>query len=197
MLSAREKESKDIIEKLKLFENTVIKQNEKIQMLENKTKDSDLKIHEQNREIDLLKKKLRVLKEKESKVLDLESKVEELVKKLDLFQDKAFETNIQLQDKHIPRDEEIKCSKCDFVTENENSLKAHVKAKHTEPQKFKCKTCDFSCATKTELTTHNDIYWDSHRMCFYPSKKKYYLEEIEQMKKDGFTVEESFYNEVL
>ena len=80
---------------------------------------------------------------------------------------------------------------------NESSLKVHLKAKHTEPQKFKCKTCDFSCATKNELTTHNDVYWDSHRMCFYPEKKKYYLQEIEQMKKDGFTVKESFYNDVL
>ena len=66
-----------------------------------------------------------------------------------------------------------------------------MKVKHTELQKFKCKTCDFPCATKSELTAHNDEYWDSHIMCFYPSKKKYYLAEIDQMKR------ESFYNEVL
>ena len=197
LISAKEKESKDIIEKLKLFENTVEKRNEKIKMLENKTKDLELKIHEQNKETDLLKKKLRVLKENESKITDLESKVEDLVKKVDMFSDKAFETTSQVQVRHMTIDEEIKCSKCDFVSRNENVLKTHVKARHSDPQKFKCKTCDFSCATKTELTTHNDIYWDSHRMCFYPEKKKYYLKDIEQMEKDGFTVKESFYNEVL
>ena len=55
----------------KLFENTVEKQNEKMQVLENKLKDFDLKTHEQNKEMDILKRKLRVLKEKESKVTDL------------------------------------------------------------------------------------------------------------------------------
>ena len=50
------------------------KQNEKIEMLENKSKDTDLKIVEQNKEIDILKKKLRILKEKDSKVIDLEKK---------------------------------------------------------------------------------------------------------------------------
>ena len=34
-------------------------------------------------------------------------------------------------------------------------------------------------------------------MKFYPEKKKYYLEEIEQMKEDGFTVKEGFYKDVL
>ena len=76
-------------------------------------------------------------------------------------------------------------------------MKVHFKAKHTDPQKFKCCTCDFSCATKIELTAHNDIYYDSHRMKFYPEKKKYYLEEIEQMKEVGFTVKEVFYKDVL
>ena len=110
--------------------------------------------------------------------------MEELVKKIDLFSDKNSKTNNQFQvTNDIPRDEEIKCSNCDFVAKNENSLKVHMKAKHTEPQKFTCKPCDFSCATKSELTAHNDVYWDSHRMCFYPVKKKYYLAEIDQMKR--------------
>ena len=34
-------------------------------------------------------------------------------------------------------------------------------------------------------------------MTFYPEKKKYYLTEIEQMKSDGFTVKESYLNNVL
>ena len=45
-----------------------------------------------------------------------------------------------------------------------------------------------------ELTEHNDIYWNSHRMTFYP---RYYLEEIEKMKKDGFKVKEDFINSVM
>ena len=71
-LNAKEKESEDIIENLKQIENSMKKQNEKIQTLENKSKDTDLKIVEQNKEMDILKKKLRILKEKESKVVDLE-----------------------------------------------------------------------------------------------------------------------------
>ena len=126
---------------------------------------------------------MRVLKENESKVMDLEFKLEEVVKKVN----EAFE-------KEISRN---KCSECEFVAKSEEVLKVHFKAKHTDTQKFKCCTCDFSCATKIELTAHNDIYYDSHRMKFYPEKKKYYLEEIEQMKEDGFTVKEGFYKDVL
>ena len=59
-LNAKEKESESIIENLKQIENNMKKQNEKIQTLENKSKDTDLKIVEQNKEIDCLKKKLRV-----------------------------------------------------------------------------------------------------------------------------------------
>ena len=76
-------------------------------------------------------------------------------------------------------------------------LKVHIKAKHTQQEKFKCSTCDFSCPTKEELTEHNDVYWDSHRMKFYPKKKKYYLEDIAKIEKDGFTVKGSFLNDVL
>ena len=94
-------------------------------------------------------------------------------------------------------DKNIKCENCSFIAKNEQVLKVHFTAKHTQPQKFKCFVCDFSSLTKEELTEHNDVYWDSHRMTFYPKKKKYYLEEIAQMEKDGFTVKESFLNEVL
>ena len=92
---------------------------------------------------------------------------------------------------------DIDCEKCDFIAKNEHGLKVHIKAKHTGKNKFKCYTCDFSCETKIELTEHNDIYWNSHRMTFYPNKKRYYLEEIEQMKKDGFKVKEDFINSVM
>ena len=132
--------------------------------------------------------------------MDLEKKLEELIKKVDMFTEKATENDSESQLLNQMLSEvDNKCSKCDFVAKNEQGLKVHTKAKHTEPEKFKCFTYDFSCTTKTELTTHNDIYWNSHRMTFYPEKrkKKYYLEEIEQMKADGFTVNDSFYNKVL
>ena len=107
--------------------------------------------------------------------------MEDLVKTMDLFSDKTSKTNNQFQvTNNNPRDEEIKCSNCDFVAKNENSLKVHMKAKHTEPQKFKYKAFYFSCATKSKLTAQNEEYWDSYRMCF---KKKYYLAAIDQMKR--------------
>ena len=101
------------IEKLKMLESTVIKQSEKIQNIEDKLKDTDLKVFEQTKEIDILKKKMRVLKENESKVMDLEFKLEEVVKKVN----EAFE-------KEISRN---KCSECEFVAKSEEVLKVHFK----------------------------------------------------------------------
>ena len=34
-------------------------------------------------------------------------------------------------------------------------------------------------------------------MTFYPHKKRYYLEEIEKMKQDGFKVKEDFIDKVM
>ena len=59
-----------------MLESTVKKQSEKIQNLEDRLKDTDLKVFEQTKEIDILKKKMRVLKENEFKVMDLEAKLE-------------------------------------------------------------------------------------------------------------------------
>ena len=36
-----------------------------------------------------------------------------------------------------------KCDECGFLAKNEQGLKVHRKAKHTEPEKFKCFKCDF------------------------------------------------------
>ena len=71
-LTRKEKASEGNIEKLKMLESTVMKQSEKIQNLEDKLKDTDLKVFEQTKEIDILKKKMLVLKENKSKVIDLE-----------------------------------------------------------------------------------------------------------------------------
>ena len=185
-LNEKEKESEEIIEKLRNVDNVIKNQDKKIEILEVKLKDANLKIVEQNREIEIITKKLRVLKEKDTKITDLENKLDELVKKVDKI---TSEKQTDLVD--------IKCEKCSFIAKNEQVLKVHIKAAHTQPQKFRCFTCDFFSPKKEELIEHNAIQWDSHRMTFYPEKKKYYLTEIEQMKSDGFTVKESYLNNVL
>ena len=62
-----------------------------------------------------------------------------------------------------------------------------------------CKLKPCKISTQVEIASWARVwqYWDSHRVTFYPEKKKYYLEEIEQMKADGFTVKDSFYNDVM
>ena len=137
----------------------------------------------------MLKKKLDVLQEKEKTLMDLEVDFEELEKKVEHILVSQIEKNPEIQSN--------KCEECGFDAENEHVLKVHRKAKHTEPEKFKCFKCDFSAPTKSELTDHNDVYWDSHRMCLNPRRKKEYLKDFQQMKIDGFTVKESIYNEVM
>ena len=204
-IQLKEKESLDLLEKLKhrlerydFLEQELVEKkekigtylekieakNEKIEKLENTVKDINLKIVEQDKEIDMLKKKMRVLKDRDSKLTDLEEKFQELEKKVGFFSNSSENVD-------------IKCSDCDFIAKNSQGLKVHIKAKHTATLKFKCFVCDFTSATKSELTEHNDVYYDSHRMTFYPNKKKYYLEEMEKMKIDGFTVKESFFNQVM
>ena len=89
-------------------------------------------------------------------------------------------------EKHVKKHEEIiekyrteeieknKCEKCEIVAKNE----VRIKAKHTEHNKIKCRKCDFTCKTKSELTTHNDTYYYSHRMSYYPHHKCDLLEPI-------------------
>ena len=74
------------------------------------------------------------------------------------------------------------------MAKNEHGLKVHMKAKHTEQNRIRCLKSDFTYATKSELTEHNDTYYYSHRMSFYPHRKKDYLEEFEELKMDGFIV---------
>ena len=186
----------------KLFEIILlhedITQREKIQILENKIKDANLKIFEQAKEIELINKKLRCLKDKENENKDLKDKFEILVKKVDDITTPSQETNSEIKvNNDTLEDVKNKCEICDFIAKNEQGLKIHIKAKHTEPQKFKFYICDFSSGTKAELTEHNDVYWYSHRMCLNPRRKKEYLEDFDQLKLDGFTVKEKVYKEVL
>ena len=162
-----------------------------------------LKFSEQKQLMSKMNKKLNILKKKDTEVHHLQEKLTNLEKKIDIME-KNVDLNVQevvtvTNDITCTKPEslsDIKCEKCDFIAKSEHGLKVHIKAKHTGKNKFKCYTCDFSCETKLELTEHNDIYWNSHRMTFYPHKKRYYLEEIEKMKKDGFIVKE-FINSVM
>ena len=43
---------------------------------------------------------------------------------------------------------------------------------------------------------YNERYWYSHRMALNRNHKKYILEEFEELKKDGFKVNESSLREV-
>ena len=70
-------------------------------------------------------------------------------------------------------------------------MKTHIRSKH-----FTCWTCSFICDTKEERTKHNDKYYYSHRMALNRNHKKYILEEFEQLKQDGYTVNESYNSEV-
>ena len=71
-----------------------------------------------------------------------------------------------------------------------------MRSKHTELNKFKCWKCDFTCASKDDLTTHNEKYWYSHRMFPNSDHKRHDLKEVEELKKDGFTVNEDTLNMV-
>ena len=142
-----------------------------------------------------MNKKLNFLKEKEAFPLDLqekfnifEKKVENIEKinnkddlqeKVEILEKKV--DNIEKTNKQVVS-EDIKniCEKCVLVAKSEPGLKVHVKAIHTR-NKVKCWKCDFAYETKSELTKHNDSYYYSHRIGYYPHRKKDYLEEFEHL----------------
>ena len=64
----KERDSEEIIEKLKNFDIIMKNKDEKIEALEGKLKDANLKIFEQNKEIEIINKKLHVLKKKDTKM---------------------------------------------------------------------------------------------------------------------------------
>ena len=188
--------TKKFEEKLCTYEDQLKKKVDMISKLESEIEDLHLKFSEQKQSMIKINKKLNILKEKETIVQNLQERLINLETKMDVIEKKDDQKveEVVIVDKECIN---IKCENCDFVAKNEQGLKVHIKAKHTGKNKFKCYTCDFSCETKMELTTHNDIYWNSHRMTFYPHKKLYYLEEIEKMKQDGFKVKEDFINSVM
>ena len=146
----------------------------------------NLKLSENEQTLRKINKKLNVLNERETLFVESKDRIEKL--------EKSVENLMTISEK---KGDENKCEKCEFVAKNEQGLKIHMKAKHTEHNRIKCWKCDFTCATKSELTEHNDTYYYSHRMSFYPHRKKDYLEEFEELKRDGFVVKEDIVKEVL
>ena len=59
--------------------------------------------------------------------------------------------------------DENEFEKCEFVAKNEQALKIHMKAKHAEHNRIKYWKSDSICATKNQLTEHNDAYYYTHR----------------------------------
>ena len=61
LLNEKERKSEGIIVNLQNFDSMIKQKDEKIEKLEGKLKDTNLKILEQNNEIEIINKKLRVL----------------------------------------------------------------------------------------------------------------------------------------
>ena len=75
--------------------------------LEGKLKDTNSKIFEQNKEIEIITKKLRVLQERDTKITDLENKLEWWIRNIEKIKS---EKQTELAD--------MKCEKCSFIVEN-------------------------------------------------------------------------------
>ena len=169
-----------------LRKNWKKKKNVIISKLEEELQKMNLKLSENEQALRKINKKLNVLNERETFFVESKDRIEKLEKSVE-----------NLMTRSEKKADENKCEKCEFVAKNEQGLKVHMKAKHTEHNRIKCWKCDFTCATKSELTEHNDTYYYSHRMSFYPHRKKDYLEEFEELKRDGFVLKEDIVQEVL
>ena len=118
-------------EQIKEVELQLEKKNEQLKKLESDIEDLHLKFAEQKHTLNKVNKKLNVLKEKEVKIDILEGKIN-LIEKTST---KHIPDKIE-NDKAVTSKEdtspENKCEQCDFVAKNDQGLKVHIKAKHTE-----------------------------------------------------------------
>jgi hypothetical protein len=123
------------------------------------------------------------------KVEWVEERQENLVEKVRLVEENQTNLDITEVSEHIieVHVKSLQCEFCDFVGKTEGGLKTHIRKMHTtaKAKQFKCWTCDFICERNADLTTPNDKYWYSHRMCLNQKHKKYILEECKQLKDDG------------
>ena len=81
--------------------------------------------------------------------LAFQEKFDKLQDKVNLMEKASKEQsleNVESDKTTISQENQLenKCEQCDFVAKNEQGLKVHFKAKHTEKKKCKCWVCDFS-----------------------------------------------------
>ena len=65
---------------------------------------------------------------------------------------------LQLKDharKHLPRDQQLKCDKCTFVTHAKAALRIHGKTNHNENRQ--CTACDFVAKSRNEYFQHFEL----------------------------------------
>ena len=169
-----------LIEKAERDERNILKKKNILERLEDMEKRND----EKDIQIKLLSEKIEVLEcklsQKEYIALVRKDKKETEIVDLSFEQPSSEVKSVEIK----------KCEKCDYTADNDGDIKTHIQAKHKRNKTIKCWRCDYKTKSKTELTEHNDKYWYSHRMSIEERFKKYILEEFEELKKDGFTVNE-------
>ena len=169
-----------LIEKAERDDRNTLKKRNILQRLE------DIETRSDEKDI-----QIKILSEK---IEGLEIKLKQRNDNIDIENDENETENLDLplkQPSSDPASSEVKkCEKCDYTADNDADMKIHMQAKHKRNKTIKCWRCDYRTKNKTELTEHNDKYWYSHRMSIEERFKKYILEEFEELKKDGFTINE-------
>ena len=193
--SENRNEVKELEDKLKIVEDDLEKNANKVLKLESELQDLHHSFKEKDQIVSKINKKFNCLKEKVTLLFDLESRLDTLEKKVE-------KTNVETviekdSEKDLEKDsnpqhnsectKEIKCDLCDFVAKNKFGLKIHFHKKHSTA-KFKCFTCDYTCESHSELVEHSDKYYYSHRRALNKDHEKYILDEFQQLDEDGFLI---------
>uniref|UniRef100_A0A914GTU8 C2H2-type domain-containing protein n=1 Tax=Globodera rostochiensis TaxID=31243 RepID=A0A914GTU8_GLORO len=74
---------------------------------------------------------------------------------------------------HIPKQKQLTCALCDFVTEYKHHLEYHYR-NHNGQKPFKCTICDYTCVNKSMLNSHmkshTPVYQFRCQDCTYQTK---------------------------
>ncbi|VDN59269.1 unnamed protein product [Dracunculus medinensis] len=74
---------------------------------------------------------------------------------------------------HIPREKQLNCQMCGFVTEYKHHLEYHVR-NHSGAKPFQCSKCSYQCVNKSMLNSHmkshTNVYQYRCRDCAYATK---------------------------
>ncbi|KAL3124903.1 hypothetical protein niasHT_001796 [Heterodera trifolii] len=74
---------------------------------------------------------------------------------------------------HIPKQKQLTCELCDFVTEYKHHLEYHYR-NHNGQKPFKCSICDYTCVNKSMLNSHmkshTPVYQFRCQDCTYQTK---------------------------